>query len=612
MKLSTLSLFVSGIASALAMSGRGRMTYYGNASDCPSDMAIPSCGLVDFDTQYYVAMNFAQYDSTLTNYANPNSAQICNTCIKVTYNGKSVIGKVIDKCPSCASGAIDVSLPLFQKLADPGLGVVEASWETASCDGLIKTSGDACSLTAHDNKQAEDAPKKVATTSKKTTSKKTTSRKTTTTTTTTTTTRKPITRKPTTTTTSSKRTTIVYVTKAKKTTSREAEIYVAPTTTKKSISSKSTTTTTTTTTTSSKKSTTTTTTTSTEEQKPTTTSSKKQYVKPTSSTTSSKKSSTTKAEKPSTKEKEVKKTTSTTSSSTTTTNVLVTAANENEFKEIYFDESATTDAADAAFTETTTDIAETETVIAKPTNADIDSEVYFAYLKQEEAYARKSIEAARKEKEAARKEREEAEQEKKEAINQLNEIKKEKEALAEEARANNNEKDAELREKEAKQSEKEALSREQNAVAREKEAIARETEAKKKESEALAKEAEILKLEKEALAQQEQNITAAVDEIDGGKPVGVVALGSAAGAAALIFGSGLALKKVSPSSYENLRRGLSITGTNVKDGIKRSLSKKETKEVEIQKEIEEATTIPSKPQKTFAGEVSIKVDEANN
>ncbi|ORY30254.1 hypothetical protein LY90DRAFT_424266, partial [Neocallimastix californiae] len=93
-------------------------------------MALPACGIVDFDTQYYVAMNHEQYDSTLTNYANPNSATICNTCIKVTYGNKSVIGKVIDKCPSCAPGTIDVSLPLFEKLADSRLGFVDATWES--------------------------------------------------------------------------------------------------------------------------------------------------------------------------------------------------------------------------------------------------------------------------------------------------------------------------------------------------------------------------------------------------------------------------------------------------------------------------------------------------
>ncbi|KAL6636368.1 hypothetical protein U3516DRAFT_836988 [Neocallimastix sp. 'constans'] len=146
MKFSTLSLLASGISAVFAMSGSGRMTFYGNAGECPSERAIPSCGLVDFDTQYYVAMNHEQYDSTLSNYANPNSAAVCNTCIKVTYNGRSVIGKVIDKCPSCAAGAIDVSLPLFRKLADPDLGVVNVSWETTSCSGLVRTSGDACSL----------------------------------------------------------------------------------------------------------------------------------------------------------------------------------------------------------------------------------------------------------------------------------------------------------------------------------------------------------------------------------------------------------------------------------------------------------------------------------
>jgi len=168
--LNSLTLLVSSVASAVAMSGSGRMTYYGNASDCPSDMALPACGYVDFDTQYYVAMNYVQYDKTLTNWANPNSASICNTCIKITYGNKSIIGKVIDKCPGCPEGGIDVSLPLFEKLADSRLGVVNVSWETSSCDGLIHTSGDSCKLKAEDNtpaKVSNASVKKTTTTSKK-------------------------------------------------------------------------------------------------------------------------------------------------------------------------------------------------------------------------------------------------------------------------------------------------------------------------------------------------------------------------------------------------------------------------------------------------------------
>ena len=130
----------------ISLKGKGRMTYYGDGGDCPSNIALPACGFVDFNTKYYVAMNFHQYDSTLINSSNPNDAKVCNTCIKITYDNKSVIGKVIDKCPVCPEGAIDVSRTIFKKFADLDVGVIDVSWETVSCDGLILTSGDPCEV----------------------------------------------------------------------------------------------------------------------------------------------------------------------------------------------------------------------------------------------------------------------------------------------------------------------------------------------------------------------------------------------------------------------------------------------------------------------------------
>lgn len=82
-----------------------------------------------------------------------------------------------------------------------------------------------------------------------------------------------------------------------------------------------------------------------------------------------------------------------------------------------------------------------------------------------------------------------------------------------------------------------------------------------------------------------------------------------------MFGGGFALKKYKPSSfeaikngsvrgYDNLKRGVSYTG----ETIKRSLSKKSSNE-KLDVEAENVVNIPSKPEKTFAGEVAIDMKE---
>ncbi|OUM58140.1 carbohydrate-binding module family 18 protein [Piromyces sp. E2] len=133
-----LSSFLS--LASVAYSFNGRMTYYGDGYDRPSVSAIPACGIdgVDLKTEYFIALNEEQYNDSLIKYNNPNTATVCNRCVKVTYKNKWVVGKIIDKCPStsCKHGALDLSPTLFKTLENLNTGVIYADWEYTDCSNL--------------------------------------------------------------------------------------------------------------------------------------------------------------------------------------------------------------------------------------------------------------------------------------------------------------------------------------------------------------------------------------------------------------------------------------------------------------------------------------------
>ncbi|KAF8164347.1 RlpA-like double-psi beta-barrel-protein domain-containing protein-containing protein, partial [Mycena galopus ATCC 62051] len=57
-----------------------------------------------------------------------NGGTHCGKKIKVQYNGKSVIAKVVDLCPGCPSEGLDLTRGAFKELAKPAVGVIEANW----------------------------------------------------------------------------------------------------------------------------------------------------------------------------------------------------------------------------------------------------------------------------------------------------------------------------------------------------------------------------------------------------------------------------------------------------------------------------------------------------
>lgn len=113
------ALIVGCIGSVTAANYAGDATYYYQMG------AYGSCGSISADTDYIAALS-AKLQGT-------NKAQ-CGKCILVTGpKGNSIKVRVVDTCPECATGAIDLSTSAFGALADMGAGRISVSWDFVDC-----------------------------------------------------------------------------------------------------------------------------------------------------------------------------------------------------------------------------------------------------------------------------------------------------------------------------------------------------------------------------------------------------------------------------------------------------------------------------------------------
>jgi expansin (peptidoglycan-binding protein) len=93
----------------------GEATYY-NAT------GTGSCG-VPFPSDYLVAaMNQAQYQKSY-----------CGKCVSVTGPNGTVVVRILDLCPGCKPGGLDLSETAFKQIADLSAGRVPITWHFVSC-----------------------------------------------------------------------------------------------------------------------------------------------------------------------------------------------------------------------------------------------------------------------------------------------------------------------------------------------------------------------------------------------------------------------------------------------------------------------------------------------
>jgi len=101
----------------------GKATYYAaNGSGHCSFAANPADDMV-------AAMNAVDY----------MDSAVCGACVQVDGPDGQIVVRIVDSCPECLAGHIDLDEDAFPMIADKALGVVPVTWRYVSCplDGPI-------------------------------------------------------------------------------------------------------------------------------------------------------------------------------------------------------------------------------------------------------------------------------------------------------------------------------------------------------------------------------------------------------------------------------------------------------------------------------------------
>jgi expansin (peptidoglycan-binding protein) len=107
-----------GTGSYTGKSESGVATYYAatGAGNCSFD-ATPD----DLDV---AAMDAPEYDNS----------NVCGECVAVTGPKGSVTVRIVDQCPECETGHLDMSQEAFAKIADVSAGRVPITWNVVECN----------------------------------------------------------------------------------------------------------------------------------------------------------------------------------------------------------------------------------------------------------------------------------------------------------------------------------------------------------------------------------------------------------------------------------------------------------------------------------------------
>ena len=100
----------------------GRFTWYNLGG------AYTACGSIHSDDELVLALNAPQFDP-YTPHGNPNLNTLCNKKIQVTgpYGSAEVL--LVDRCPGCPYGGLDLSPAAFKAVGQNlDIGVVQGTW----------------------------------------------------------------------------------------------------------------------------------------------------------------------------------------------------------------------------------------------------------------------------------------------------------------------------------------------------------------------------------------------------------------------------------------------------------------------------------------------------
>lgn len=124
----------------------GQFTYF--------DDGMGACGQESQPGDFIVALNSGQYDG----------GKYCGETITITYNGKTTQAKIMDECPGCGDGGLDMSTGLFKFFASESVGVLEGTWSFGSSGGGGGGDTTSAKPTTHTTSTAQKTSTKPTTT----------------------------------------------------------------------------------------------------------------------------------------------------------------------------------------------------------------------------------------------------------------------------------------------------------------------------------------------------------------------------------------------------------------------------------------------------------------
>lgn len=100
---------------ALGPDYTGEATYY-------DANGTGACGFAASNDFMVAAINDEQY-----------SKENCGKCVAVTGPNGTVVVRIVDKCPGCSHGDLDLSQTAFSKIAKLSAGRVKITWHFVAC-----------------------------------------------------------------------------------------------------------------------------------------------------------------------------------------------------------------------------------------------------------------------------------------------------------------------------------------------------------------------------------------------------------------------------------------------------------------------------------------------
>lgn len=106
-----------GSAPPLGQPENGHATYY--AAD-----GSGNCGFDPSNDLDVAAMDASEW----------NGSAVCGECVAITGPKGNVTVRIVDQCPDCEQGHLDLSQSAFAKIADVSAGNVPITWQVVACN----------------------------------------------------------------------------------------------------------------------------------------------------------------------------------------------------------------------------------------------------------------------------------------------------------------------------------------------------------------------------------------------------------------------------------------------------------------------------------------------